>query len=340
MYINDLAGIEFDNIEELADADQVSWTGVWADVQNRALRRFKLDVLGKISGFDKKYRLKQITQTVDLGRSVDAADTTAPDTQRRGHTIELNEINATCVCSNMQVIYIQSTSFYSTFAGALSIEYRNIDTQELLLTKTFTAVTGWNLVKVEHEFEVARLSVTIDTTALTTVNLDLTGFGLDLWNSGQKSCGCSAGFGSYLWFEWGCACTSIVQGYEFDLISTTETYATNTFGMSSVFSIKCSYNNIVCKNKMHFANAFLYLLGSELMTERLYSSRLNRWTTVDRVKAQALREEFEIQYRGGQLSSGIEFEGELFQACYNIDLDKKDCCIECDAEIKFQEAKF
>jgi hypothetical protein len=49
-YINSLAGITWDNIDNLADKDQRDFEGVWDDVQANAARRFKLDVMTAING--------------------------------------------------------------------------------------------------------------------------------------------------------------------------------------------------------------------------------------------------------------------------------------------------
>jgi hypothetical protein len=49
-YINTLAGITWDKVDNLGDAEQRNWRGVWRDVQLNASRRFKLDVMTAING--------------------------------------------------------------------------------------------------------------------------------------------------------------------------------------------------------------------------------------------------------------------------------------------------
>src|SRR5690606_349531 len=44
-------------------------------------------------------------------------------------------------------------------------------------------------------------------------------------------------------------------------------------------------NTFICDDKALFLNAWLHLLGAEIMFERLYSDRINKFTTVDRPKA-------------------------------------------------------
>lgn len=49
---------------------------------------------------------------------------------------------------------------------------------------------------------------------------------------------------------------------------------------------------IICENITLLATPLWYLLGAEVMFERYSSSRLNRFTTIDKPKAKELRDEF------------------------------------------------
>ncbi len=348
IYLQDLPGMDFEQMDAIANADQSSYAGVWEDVQKRAIRRFRNDVIGRISGFDSKYKLRQVAQTVDLGNVVDVNAITTAAPKRRGHTIELNEKGAMCVCSNLQLIYIQSVRFYCTAAGSQTLYITDIDLHVDIFSKPFTAVVGWNTILVEQEFEVSRLSVNFNATALDMVKLDLSQMFLgDVYTSPGDVCAeCTGGYnGMYAWFDWGCSCTAICQGYQIDTndtIGSTEVYGENqnAFGISTVYSVKCTYNNVVCNNKKHFAQAFLNVLGIELLTERIYTSRINTWTTVDAKKARDLRTELEIEYRGGMKPDKSICEGLLNTIVYGIDLNLNDCCLVTDAPLRFAEPTF
>jgi hypothetical protein len=56
------------------------------------------------------------------------------------------------------------------------------------------------------------------------------------------------------------------------------------------------YEDLICFNKKVFVNAWKYLLGKQFMTERLYSSRVNKYTTVDRAQAEKLEVKFDEEY--------------------------------------------
>lgn len=338
MYINSLPGIEFKEIEQIANADQVSYVGVWADVQDRAIERFRIDVLGRLSGFDKRYKLRQITQTVDLGQAL--GSTIVAGAYQRGLVIELNNPTDQLVCSNMQAIYVQSVKFYCINAGAYILKVKDADNGTVLDSFNVTGAVGWNVTKTDKYYDASRVSITVDASALDTRTLDLTQFNLQGFSNNSSQLNLYGWDNGGLWMAWECSGAAQVRGYQTDINYQNPVYGSNTFGISCVFSVRCTYNNIVCKNKRYFASAFRLALGIELMTERIYSSRINRWTTIDLAKAHQLRKEFEAQYRGGPLGdTGIVYESELAKACDSIDLDLNDCCLECDAQIEWRETQ-
>lgn len=339
MYINSLPGVELAGIEGLADADQSSFQGVWDDIQERAIERFRIDVIGRLSGFNSRYRLKQITQTVDLGSTV--GDAIVPTKAAAGLVIELNNPNDQFVCSNMQTLYVQSIQFYAVDAGNFTIKVRDADLGTQLDSFLVAGTVGWNVTACDKFYDARRVSITVGVLGLNVVSLDLSQFNL----SGFANNGYDSGYWGWnngLWFDGGCTGSAQVRGYQSDANGGNPVYGQDTYGVSCVFSVRCTYNNVVCKNKRYFASAFRLCLGIELMTERMYTSRINKWTTVDAKKAQRLRAEFEAQYRGGELKDGdivTSYEGELKKACDSIDLDLTDCCLEADATILWRETQ-
>lgn len=336
-YINELPGIEFLNVEQVANADQVTWAGVWADVQNRAIKKFELDVLGTISGFDRRYKLRRITQSVDLGRDI-STTTTAASPSQRGLLLELNNQGDQCYCSNLQGLYIQSISYYATVGASYTITITDADhlTQLDQWTKTFVA--GWNTILSDKFYDGSRrIYVTVDATNNATQDYDLSGFNLSgYWqNNWCSDCGWND---TALFFSYDCTGTAQVRGVTADTNFQNPVIGQNSFGISIVFSLRCTYNAVVCQNKRYFSNAWRLCLGIELMNQTVFSSRLNRWTTSDKKKAIDLRNLFEVQYRGGMIDN-VQYEGELLKACQSIDLDLSDCCIECDSGIEWRETQ-
>lgn len=58
----------------------------------------------------------------------------------------------------------------------------------------------------------------------------------------------------------------------------------------------CDYETLICENKAKLITAWKYLLGNQLMLFRLYTTRLNRFTTVDYNKAIELRDFYAVEY--------------------------------------------
>lgn len=58
----------------------------------------------------------------------------------------------------------------------------------------------------------------------------------------------------------------------------------------------CDYEEIICLNKSKLITAWKYLLGNQLMLFRLYTTRLNRFTTVDLKQAAELRDHYAVEY--------------------------------------------
>lgn len=317
VFINDLAGVELKLIDGIANDEQVNFLGVWADVQRRALNRFQTDV---ISAFSKKYRLKMLTKGMDMGRKI-GTGTTASATDYRGFILELNNVNDTLVSSNLQVIYIQKLSLYLTGAQNTTLKVFDLDLGTTLFSSALTGSSGWNEVNVNTIFSARRIFVCYDATNVTSTDFSTT----DLEN-----------------FECFCNCGIDIEGASSTIAApTTITEGDNAFGLSAVFSVQCKYDNLVCNNREVFTQPFLYCLGIELMTELIYSPRMNRYTTTDAKKAKLLRQEYEAKYKGGTIDDGgiqMTYAGELSTVVDSIQLNMSDCCLECNNQIMFKDA--
>lgn len=319
VYLNKfLPGIEWRQIEEIADADSLTLSTLWSDIQDRAVTRFRTDVNVALqnkfgqNGYSAGYKLKQITQTNDLG-IYNTANTYPAANELRGFTIKISEFS-----SNLNSIYIQSVKLYATDLAAYTITFRDAKSGVILHTETFTATSAntWNTIKVEKDFSVKELNVVYNSNGHISQSLPLD---------------------QLAWYDQGCDCLcygynnceAYITGYKDGLTSS------DAYGLSGVFSIQCKWDNLVCNNKAFFMTAWAYCLGAELMTERIYSSRINRWTTIDKNRAIELRKEFEARYIGGTINE-TKFAGELNNAVYGLSLNQNDCCIECDAPLTFK----
>lgn len=323
IYINSLEGIELKQIKDIADDDQQTFLAAWNDVQQRAMNRFNLDVT---TMFSKRYKKRNLKELLDIGRNLKVTETTAANPHYQGHTIELNrQFETLWVNSNYAAIWISQVSFYAPAAGTFNLKVIDLDSGAILDTIPIVATAaGLFSAKVNKYFNYKRLAVVINATAVQCVKLDIS---------------------NRLVMKTNCCGQAYVSGCSFDTTlgaytSVNYTPGQNTFGVSTIFSVVCIWDNLVCEDKNIWLNAWKYCLGIELMNERLFTSRLNRWTTTDLSRAKELKAHYTLMYYGGtNEATGDMSEGYLTQACDLINLDCSDSCFECNQQITFKTAR-
>lgn len=319
IYLNKyLPGIEWRQIEEIADADTVGLSALWSDIQDRAIARFRTDVNVALqnkfgaNGYNSGYKLKQITQMNNLG-TYNTATTYTAAAEERGFKIKLSEFG-----SNLQSIYIQSVKLFATALNPYTISFTDLKNNTVLQTTSFTptSVNEWFDIPINEFFDAKELAVTYNSAVVVSQSLPL-----DQLAYYDQGCDCLCyGYSN---------CEAYISGYKNGLTTS------DSYGLSAIFSVRCKWDAIVCNNKDFFLTAWAYCLGAELMTERIYSSRINRWTTIDKNRAMELRKEFEARYLGGTINE-TKYAGELNNAVYGLSLNQNDCCIECDAPVSFK----
>lgn len=307
LYIDDLPGISLDSIGKFADEEQATYKQVWIDVEKRAVKKFGTRLTQE---FKKRFLLKTLTQTGDIGRYIDATTTLAASAQYRGLTIELEMENSLKLKrSAFQAIHLQTVAVYCAVPPAsLTVKVFDLYTGELLQTLTVASpVSGWNSINVYQTYSSHRIFIGVDATLLDTVpqNIEV-----------QKLREC---------------CNAIIRGAVTSNAGSSITDASLTegndsYGVTAVFNTGCNYEPLVCSNKKTFALPLWYLMGYEMMIERLFSVRLNRFTTIMRKEAEQLRDYFLDQ-----------FNQELTTCIDGIRLDNKDACIECNEPYQVHE---
>lgn len=106
-------------------------------------------------------------------------------------------------------------------------------------------------------------------------------------------------------------------------------------GLNRCFQIneRTTVECMACENADLLATSLWYLLGKELMEERIYSNRINRYTTIDVDEAKELRDHFQVS-----------FEEELEAALQGIDVQNSDClatetdCLQQNGAIHYRES--
>jgi hypothetical protein len=316
--INSLPGISLESIDKLAKSEQSTYVKVWDDVQTRALQKFEASA---ISIFSRRYRKKSLKQSIDLGKII-KADVSAMTPQYRGFSAEANLTSDAWSVSNLQGISWQSLSLYlsSVPASPIVLKIWDMETGEVLWSKTVNNASnpvsaGFNVISVNKIFMPAlRLFAGYDSTEIDSVLLNVN----PSLSSSFQGCCCRI---------WGCSCEAHIRGAQ-TIVNTDPTllsYGSNSYGLSGVFSVICSFEPLICNNKKQFDNSLWYFLGAEMMIERLYSPRWN-WWTLEQEEAQKL-----LNY---YIRQGDEI---LEQVIDGIDLDLNDGCIECNQQVTIRE---
>lgn len=297
LYVNDLPGISLKQIVSLTNEEEKTYLELWDMIQRRGQNRFSLDVREQMG---KAYKIKSINQ----GISVPAYSTgtgTAAITAEYGFTVEYNGQNIDYVPSPLSYIHIQKVDIYVDQTGTYNLNFIDIDNSYPLLAISQTLYNGQkNTVEVNHTFN--------------NISRIFGGITLQAANN-YTSIQAPAITGE--------CCGALSRGAYYD--GNTFVYGQETYGLCVTYTVGCSWDGLICLNKNIFSRAFWYLLGIEVLTEVIYSTKLNQFTTVNLQKAQDLRTEYQVEYMKA-----------LTQVAEGMNLDC-DCCLECSGSVQLRE---
>lgn len=309
LYVNDLPGISLKQLVNLTNEEETSYSSLWSMLQGRAQQRFSLDVR---EAMGKHYRMRSMLQGVNIGNQI--GDPVAIPGELMGFTIELNEASDyEYVPSPLASIHIQDLRFYaSDAANQQYFQIWDINTNTMLWSTQVDLVVGWNTIPVNTTFH--------NNYAVNSWRIGCFHFVTDM--SGAYTLDAP-----YSHTIPGC-CDVRVQGASAGTPTIFDPYiqyGSNTYGLSGTFSIVCSWDAVICQNKTLFSRAFWYLTGIELLTETLYSTKLNLFTTVNLQRIEKLREEYQVEY----MKSLEQVAGGFDLSC--------DCCIDCAGQVQLRE---
>lgn len=297
LYVNDLPGISLKAIVSLTNEEEKTYLDLWDMIQRRAQSRFSLDVREQMQ---KSYKIKSINQGINVD-GYSAGTGTFPTLATYGFTIEYDTMDTGFVPSPLSYIHIQQIKFYSEISGNYALDFINIDANQTIQTIVVTLTPGVNIIEVNTTFtNVARLFV---------------GIALDA-SSDYTSIKAPSSY-------WTGCCGALVRGASYNGVQAS--FGNELYGFSPIFTVGCSWDGLICQNKNIFSRAFWYLTGIEVLTEILYSTKLNQFTTVNLQKANDLRAEYQVEYMKA-----------LDQICSGMTLDC-DCCLECSGSVQLRE---
>ena len=310
LYINDLPGLSIKQFNSITDEENGTFLSVWNTVQNRAERRFALDVREAMGA---KYRLKSLAQGVNLGKVL--VDASVPPYVINGNStihLELNsESDPQFTPSPLLQINIQNVSYYcqdvGDTGGTFNFNVFDLDTGESLYSTTLTINNEyWNDYEINQTFvpsnvnqQPLKLRIVFTPAAAYTTTL------IQLPNNIQNPQCCGV----------------LVHG----AVEPNDSF-NYTAGITATFNVTCSWEGLICQNKNLFSRAFWYLCGIEFLTELIYSTTLSKWTTIGMNQMKDLRAEYEVEYQKS-----------LKQVADGMYLDC-DCCLDCASPVQIRTA--
>lgn len=296
LYVNDLPGISLKQIVSLTNEEEKTYLELWDMIQLRAQNRFSLDVREQMG---KAYKIKSINQGISVPGYSTGTGTT-PAAAEYGFTIEYDTMDTGYVPSPLSYIHVQKVDIYIETADDYTFYIRDIDSGAIIYSNPSQFMNvGLNTIEVNTTFNnVARLfgGISLDkSTNYTSIKAP----------SINGEC-----------------CGAITRGAWF---FGSFHYTQELYGLCPTYTIGCSWDGLICLNKNIFSRAYWYLLGIEVLTEVIYSTKLNQFTTVNLQKANELRKEYQVEYMKTltQIAEGM-----------NLDCD---CCLECSGSVQLRE---
>jgi len=322
LYVNRLPGVSIKAIDKLANSDQKSFLGVWRDVQERGLMTFTTQLT---SYFRKKYKLKALKDRIRFGELFDTDEVEAAPIVEdfRGIIIELNPDNTTEPrLSDLISVGLTNFEFFSTVASDYDFVIGTLDNETELWRETITLTVGWNTIVPTFQTNVFEWPRKVFMAVVTDNAMSTIETSLSVDTGGGCGCECTCSLGD--------CCEARVRGAIAQRVGGVleAEYSANAHGFRGFISLKCSYDGLVCANKDLFASALWYVMGMELMVERIHTARINQYTTVDLSKAKELKDEFDERWRL-----------ELDLVVDSIDLNDYGCCIQPNPVTSFQYSR-
>ncbi len=307
IYINQLAGLSLESIDRIAEPEKKGFEALWNDIRTRAGITLEKDLRRKLRN---RYKITANKRAAEVKPDIDTDTVFDAEEKYRGIVIDLG-------CGHGSFVAIGIDSFCVTLSvdtALLAVKLFDEDGTELDSFTKENATAGKNTINVSRKYAVRKLFVAINATD---VPLYSAAISKETLNRCYQ-CICE------VYNE----CKPLIHGGESAIDTPADiTQTSDVFGLEIRYNVLCDFNSIICFNKQEFTDVWMYLLGVELMLERCYSSRMNRFTTIDRDNAVELKDHYTIEY-----------EKALKESVDALQVKNDDCCIECNPVVATRES--
>lgn len=250
LYVIDLPGVEVAVLEGLYTSDQTDYTDFWDVIYKRAWDNLVQDVSHMLQ--DKFY----VNQKLVTRETSEFLSTVNSNTGKAGVKIQFD-------LPKYGRLHVISVGVFSeqeyTSPEALIEFYEENESGELLHEVSADVVTGRNTISVDTDFEVDKLFVAYDPASYQFRKTQNKYYATDRISLNKLSCT----FPCYGF-----------PGYEGSVSQV------NGGGLNVKYVIYCSGEKYVCENINLFRMAFWYRLGLEIVHEKRFGNRINKYVTL------------------------------------------------------------
>ena len=264
LYAVDLPGVELSMLELLTKEDQADYLEFWEMIYKKAWDNFVSDLTHALQ--DKFYVDSKL-----ISRETSQFKSDIGGTGLSGVTIEFQLPRY----ARLHIIScdIWSNSSYSSPEFEVKVYDQDADGDELA-SVTQEVTEGANTVFIDQEFETNKVLVAFDRDMFT-----------DLRETENKRY-LNSPYMSYTPID----CSFDCGGY-FGRIT-----QYNTGGLNVKYNVICSVEKFACENINLFKQAFFFRIGLELVYERIFGNRLNRFSTMTLERQEELTKYYSLEY--------------------------------------------
>ena len=267
-FINDLAGITTDRIDQTYDQDDnYDVESAWDAIERNAIRKFyaKLSIWAKKYYLNYSYMVNVITGQYMSNTAVPVSD------EYKGVFFDFQFTSYKNI-----MLQITSVNIYArTVASQVTIYAFNTSTGERLFDKVVDLVVGDNRINLGWSIPVWRYGevfICYDASEIETIEHDSYGFSaLDSIDYKKIPKGGSVVTGNLS-----------ASGKQNGLIVT--------------YNLDCSLDNFVCNRLELFEEAFMYCIAAETLHQSIHSEEINRYTLLDFERANLLLEQYQEEF--------------------------------------------
>jgi hypothetical protein len=263
LWVNSLPGISTELLENISSSDHDSYMNVWSDVQIRSQERL-LDEILLLWGKDLNFNSTVYQSTLPLRPARNVADLPLSENPR-GVVIDGKRLN-------YGRVFIRTIQFYSK-STLSDVVWKITDwsTQEVVEQGTVACIPGVNIIPVEKEI-IPKFLDAYYFVSIESADLVLVPFGNNFYLDSNILL---EQYGAYY------------NGVDF---------VRETGGVHVDYSIGCAIGAFLCQNLTAFKTAYWYLLGAEILKQKIGSFKTNVFTKTNKEATETLRTGFENQF--------------------------------------------